>query len=97
MRDEMILNVRYINSFREATASIYVEPIYKQAFAPMCTTEEPLMSVFSDDVMIHSSTHKMILELREDAANDLSKALVGMILASMQINDKHNGYTKNET
>lgn len=71
------------------------DPMAK-AFEPLKTTDEPLMALLAGDAVAGSYEVREVMNIREDAAEYLSKKIAHMLLGEMRKHDTRNGYAKKE-
>jgi len=73
-------------------AIVDIPELLTEAFEPLKICDDPMFSAICREPMPHSEEVKMVMKIRENAADILSKELTKLILGEMSKLDTSNGY-----
>lgn len=91
---EITLRAGYYDRFGGYEAGIKVADIFQECFEPLREGDGSLFSAMAGDVSCEQA--RIVVKMREDAAEALAAALTKVILAAMKEKDTYNGYPKEE-
>jgi hypothetical protein len=86
--------VRVNSEYGTYAANVKVPDMLVKAFVPMSINDDPFFRLF-DPMAISDTQAPMIITLRKNAAEDLSRILTEHIINAMEAEDTVNGYKIN--
>ena len=92
MRLSVFIKVGLDGMYHNYVAGKDITELQQYEFAPLKTTDEPLMAMAAGEMLEGSPVAEKVLRTRKDAAEILARELTEIIIDAMKSNDTHNGY-----
>ena len=93
MKDCLAISIGYMSQFAAVRwARVDIDPIMYKAFEPLRLCDDPLVRIATREIAPNSEECQVVIKMRKDAAEYLSRQIADMILAEIVKHDTVNGY-----